>query len=170
MEWHLSGAHQALNAAAAACAAMAAGIAPETIAAGLARTELPGGRNRVFKAEGKTIIDDSYNANPAAMRAALKTVREFADPAKLVLLLGEMRELGAASEAAHREILEAVKELFPGVRLITVGSAFGPDALPDAAEAKKVLAHTARPGDLVFVKGSRGVRLETALPPAGEEL
>ena len=117
-----------------------------------------------------TFIDDSYNANPAAMRAALKAVREFADPAKLVLLLGEMRELGAASEAAHREILEAVKELFPGVRLITVGSAFGPDALPDAAEAKKVLARTARPGDLVFVKGSRGVRLETALPPAGEEL
>ena len=170
VEWHLSGAHQALNAAAAACAAMAAGIAPETIAAGLARTELPGGRNRVFKAEGKTIIDDSYNANPAAMRAALNTLREFADPAKLVLLLGEMRELGAASEAAHREILDEVKKLFPGVRLITVGKAFGPGALPDAAEAKKVLARTARPGDLVFVKGSRGVRLETALPPAGEEL
>ncbi|MBR2373896.1 MAG: UDP-N-acetylmuramoyl-tripeptide--D-alanyl-D-alanine ligase [Lentisphaeria bacterium] len=170
VEWHLSGAHQAMNAAAAATAALAAGIAPEIIAAGLVKTELPGGRNRIFRSGGVTFIDDTYNANPAAVCAALKNLKEFADPAKLVLLLGEMRELGDASAAAHEEVLALAKELFPGCRLITVGSAYGQGALADAAAAREVIVRSLKPGDLLFAKGSRGVKLETALPEADEEL
>lgn len=169
-EWSLTGAHQALNAAAAAAAAYAAGIAPETIVSGIVNTVLPGGRSRIFKSGEITCIDDTYNANPAALRAALKNLKEFADPEKLVLLLGEMRELGDAAAASHREIRELAAELFPGVRLLYVGSAYGGDALPDAESAKVRLEKLLRPGDLLFAKGSRGVGLERALPPADQEL
>lgn len=170
VEWHLSGAHQAMNAAAAATAASAVGIKPEIIVSGLVKTELPGGRNRIFRSGNVTFIDDTYNANPAAVCAALKNLKEFADPEKLVILLGEMRELGDASESAHAQVLELVKILFPGVRLLTVGNAFGKNSLPDAGAAKEKLACMLKPGDLLFAKGSRGVRLETALPEADEEL
>lgn len=51
-----------------------------------------------------TYLNDAYNANPGSMRAAFEHLAEFADPGKLILLLGEMRELGPESEAAHREI------------------------------------------------------------------
>ena len=168
-EWSLTGAHQALNAAAAAAAAWAAGIAPETIVAGLVNTSLPGVRSRIFKSGGITCIDDTYNANPAAVHAALKNLHEFADPEKLVLLLGEMRELGDAAPEAHEGVKKSVRELFPGVRCVLVGSAYGKEALPDAAAAGEFLKNILRPGDLLFAKGSRGVALETALPPADQE-
>ena len=164
LELPLSGAHQAMNAAAAAAAAYAAGIGCEVIAAGLGRTVLPGGRNRIYKSGEITCIDDTYNANPAAVAAALRNLKEFADPEKLVLLLGEMRELGAAAPEAHAGVRELVRELFPGVRLLLVGSPWGEGALADAEAAKEELAKLLRPGDLLFAKGSRGVALEKALP------
>ena len=163
-ELPLSGAHQAMNAAAAAAAAYAAGIDCEAICSGLGRTVLPGGRNRIYKSGEITCIDDTYNANPAAVAAALRNLKEFADPEKLVLLLGEMRELGAAAPEAHAGVKELVGELFPGVRLLLVGSPWGEDALADAESAKEELAKLLRPGDLLFAKGSRGVALEKALP------
>lgn len=164
-ELPLSGAHQAMNAAAAAAAAYAAGIDCEAICSGLRRTVLPGGRNRIYKSSGDiTCIDDTYNANPAAVAAALRNLKEFADPEKLILLLGEMRELGAAAPEAHAGVKELVRELFPGVRLLLVGHAWGDGALADAERAKEELAELLRPGDLLFAKGSRGVALEKALP------
>ena len=165
----LSGAHQAMNAAAAAAAAYASGIEPEVIAAGLARTVLPGGRSRVYRSGEITCIDDTYNANPAAVAAALRNLKEFAAPEKLVLLLGEMRELGAAAPEAHEGVKKLVSELFPGVRLLLVGKSWGSDALPDAEAAGAALAKMLRPGDMLFAKGSRGVALEKALPaPDGD--
>ena len=169
-ELPFSGAHQAMNAAACACAAFAAGIAPETIAKGLSKTVLPGGRNRIYRSGEITCIDDTYNANPVAVAAALKNLKEVADPEKLVLLLGEMRELGAAAPAAHQEIKELAEELFPEARKIYVGASFGENALPDAACAACALEKILQKGDLLFAKGSRGVGLEKALPPADEVL
>ena len=169
-ELPLSGAHQAMNAAAAAAAAFSAGIAPEIIAAGLKKTVLPGGRNRIFLSGGATCIDDTYNANPVAVCAALRNLKEFADPEKTVLLLGEMRELGEAAPAAHAEVKELAQELFPAARKIYVGSLYGSEALPDAAAAAEVVKKLLAPGDLLFAKGSRGVGLEKALPPAEELL
>ena len=165
-EMPLSGAHQAMNAAAAATAAFAAGITPAVIAAGLAKTVLPGGRSRIYTSKGVTCVDDTYNANPAAVTAALHNLKEFAEPEKLILLLGEMRELGDASEAAHAEVRAAAEQLFPGARMIFVGENWGADALPDALSAKAALEKMLRQGDLLFAKGSRGVALEKALPEA----
>ena len=169
-EMPLSGAHQAMNAAAAATAAYAAGIPPEKIAAGLAQTTLPGGRCKVYRAGEITVLDDTYNANPVAVSAALKNLKEFAAPEKTVLLLGEMRELGSAAPAAHAEIQLLAEELFPEARKIFVGSSYGETAFPDSLSAAETLKNILRPGDLLFAKGSRGVALEKILPPADEVL
>lgn len=169
ISWRLAGRHQARNAAAAAAAALAAGVEPAVIAEGLEKTVLPGMRSRVTRLEGVTYLNDAYNANPGSMRAAFEHLAEFADPAHLVLLLGEMRELGEESEREHAEVLELARKMFPGARIATVGDGFrnagcgchfesAPDARSFIAEAK--------PGDLVFVKGSRGIAAEEALPEA----
>ncbi len=169
-EMALSGAHQAMNAAAAAAAAFAAGIDVETIASGLAATVLPGGRSRIYRSGAITCIDDTYNANPVAVTAALKNLKEFAEVDKLVVLLGEMRELGDSSCEAHAAVRRCVEELFPGVRLLLVGKAWGEGAYPDSESVKSVVEKTLRPGDLLFAKGSRGVALEKALPAADGEI
>lgn len=169
-ELPFSGAHQAMNAAAAATAAFAAGISPEIIAGGLSKTVLPGGRNRIYRSGKITCIDDTYNANPVAVCAALKNLKEVTDPRKLVLLLGEMRELGAAAPAAHQEVRALAEELFPEARKIYVGASFGNDALPDALAAAALLEKLLCDGDVLFAKGSRGVALEKALPVVDELL
>ena len=167
ISWSLTGRHQAVNAAAAAAAALAAGIAPAVIAEGLERTVLPGMRGKLVRSGGVTYLNDAYNANPGSMRAAFEHLAEFADPGKLILLLGEMRELGPESEAAHREIYGLAARLFPGARIVTVGDGFrnagGGEHFASAADARRVTAE-AKPGDLVFAKGSRGIGVEAALP------
>ena len=121
--------------------------------------------------QSKTIyVNDAYNANPGSMRAALANLAEFADPARLVLVLGEMRELGGSEAAEHRALVENALQTFPGVRLLTVGRAFGecPGALrfDRSEEVGETLAKLVRDGDLVFAKGSRGIAVELALPEA----
>ncbi len=168
VEWPLVGRHQAVNASAAACAALAAGIPPAAIAAGLANTRLPGMRTKITEIDGVTYVNDAYNANPGSMRASFEWLAEFADPAKLILALGEMRELGRDSAAEHAALLEHARKHFPGVRILSVGGAFGPtpgvEHSADAAAAAPRLAELVRKGDLVFAKGSRGVAMELALP------
>lgn len=168
VEWPLVGRHQAVNASAAACAALAAGIRPATIAAGLANTRLPGMRTKITEIDGVTYVNDAYNANPGSMRASFEWLAEFADPAKLLLALGEMRELGRDSAAEHAALLELAREHFPGVRILSVGGAFAPtpgvEHFADAAAAAPRLAELVRAGDLVFAKGSRGIAMELALP------
>ena len=170
LEWALTGRHQARNAAAAAALAVAIGIPPETIAAGAVHARLPGMRSKVTRLDGVTYVNDAYNANPGSMRAALANLAEFADPARLVLVLGEMRELGGSEAAEHRALVENALQTFPGVRLLTVGRAFGecPGALrfDRSEEVGETLAKLVRDGDLVFAKGSRGIAVELALPEA----
>jgi UDP-N-acetylmuramoyl-tripeptide--D-alanyl-D-alanine ligase len=121
---------------------------------------------------GVTLIDDSYNSSPAALRQALDTVAAAAGCARKVAVLGEMLELGAHAEALHRESGRAAAGAGLDL-LITVGSAPA-EALADAAiaagmsadavtrvatreEAVDAALARVRPGDLVLVKGSRGI-------------
>ncbi len=170
VEWPLAGRHQAVNAAAAACAALAAGISPAVIMAGLADTRLPGMRTKITELGGVTYVNDAYNANPGSMRASFDWLAEFADPEKLILALGEMRELGRNSAAEHAALLELARRTFPGARILTVGGAFAPmtgvEHFTNAADAAPRLAEMAGTGDLVFAKGSRGIAMELALPEA----
>lgn len=169
VEWHLSGRHQALNAASASAAAWAAGISAEAIVAGLPQVKLPGMRMKKTLVDGVTYINDAYNANPASMTATLKQLSEaIIDDSKLVLLLGGMRELGEISVSAHRQIMELARKLFPHALIITVGSEFdnSPGDRHFPASAMDILAGVVNFGDTVFAKGSRGIALEKALPEA----
>ncbi|MEH3039672.1 MAG: UDP-N-acetylmuramoyl-tripeptide--D-alanyl-D-alanine ligase [Sphingomonas paucimobilis] len=142
--------------------------------AGLALADLAGlagrgARRRVKLAGGEALlIDESYNANPASMRATLKVLAaERAD--RRIAVLGEMRELGESSDAYHAALAVPIDEA--GVsRAVLVGQGMLPLAkalegrietvhVPDAAAAAQVLATLITPGDAVLVKGSNGVGL-----------
>ncbi len=115
------GRHHVMNALSAAAVGWGMGLSPSTIAAGLATyrpVKMRMQRHRL--ADGRTLIDDTYNANPGSMLAALRTVAAASGGKPVVAVLGDMRELGPASAALHREVGRLLAEL--GVRqLITLG-------------------------------------------------
>jgi UDP-N-acetylmuramoyl-tripeptide--D-alanyl-D-alanine ligase len=162
------------NALAAVAAGLAAGMTLDGILPGLAVTATAPHRSAIVAARGLTIVDDSYNASPASMRAALDLLGGL--PGRHVAVLGEMRELGDQHEAGHRDVGAAAA----GLDLLVVvdggpgGAAAGiadgardaglaPERIVVAADAVdavgKVRAH-ASAGDVVLVKASRGVELE----------
>jgi UDP-N-acetylmuramoyl-tripeptide--D-alanyl-D-alanine ligase len=112
---------------------------------------------------GGVLLNDCYNANPVSMRAALEHLVTRAEGHRRVAVLGEMSELGTEAPAYHREIGELVHRL--GIeQVIGVGElarAYGGDWVPSAADAAARLRAALRPGDVVLVKGSRSVGLET---------
>jgi len=114
--------------------------------------ELPG---------GGLLLDDSYNANPISMRAALEHLSDRAQGRRRVAVLGDMRELGPEGPAYHAEIGDLVREL--GIeRVIAVGElarAYGGEWVATAEDAASRLRDELRPGDVVLVKGSLAVGL-----------
>lgn len=118
-------------------------------------------------AGGGILIDDCYNANPVAMRAALRDLAERGG--RRVAVLGDMMELGPDETRFHREIGEFVAELGVDV-LVAVGSraanyVIGAAGVPavqfvDSSAAARDIANVLEPGDTVLVKGSRSVALE----------
>ncbi len=174
VQWSIPGRHQAGNAAAAALAALTFGIPFEKIAEGLSRTKLPGLRMRISEHGCSTWINDAYNANPDSMAASLNWLSEFADPKKLVLVLGDMGELGESSAEGHRSVCVLAKHLFPEARFLVVGPRMtaaaeetGLDctAYPSAQDAAAASVQI-EAGCLVFLKASRSTHLEL-LEPAG---
>lgn len=110
--WELTGEHQAANAAAAAALASGLGIAPEVIARGLSRTQLPGKRMKSEVVNGTTWINDAYNANPQSMQSSLQCIAENSAGTPLLLVLGDMLELGAEEIAYHAAVLDKAEQLF----------------------------------------------------------
>lgn len=169
------GAHQALNAAAAATAALAVGMSLEEAAGALTRvTTLSKWRMELHELpNGVLLLNDAYNANPESMRAALDAVAAIGADASVrrtVGVLGVMRELGEASEAAHREIGEYAATRVD--QLLVVGAdargihdgataAGGASVFVDDNPAAVTwLGEQLREGDAVLVKASRGARLD----------
>ncbi|AQR73520.1 UDP-N-acetylmuramoyl-tripeptide--D-alanyl-D-alanine ligase [Sphingomonas sp. LM7] len=150
--------------------------------AGLALAEMGGlaGRGARFMAElpnGEAlVIDESYNANPASMRATLAVLAN--EHGRKIAVLGEMRELGDHSDSFHADLAEPIEAA--GVsHAILVGEAMRPLAkalegrvefvhVPDAATARERLSAVLAPGDAVLVKGSNGVRLSTVVAALAE--
>lgn len=166
----LPGVHNVANALAAAALAMAADVAPELVVAGLAHAEAEAGRlQHETLADGTVLIDDSYNANPGSVRAAIDLLAGAARPRTLVL--GEMLELGEESAAKHAEMGERARAR--GIeRLVGVGPALAPTVAAFgagaelieqrsavAAAAKGLLADSAT----ILVKGSRGAAMESVI-------
>lgn len=177
---NLLGAACASNAAAAVAAALAAWNRPlgpaqlDAIARSLESVAPVEGRLRTREARGVVIIDDSYNANPRSVRAALAAARETADGLKtrLVVALGDMLELGGLSAAMHAEAIRDILAARPSA-CIAVGAemAAAIGACADANRSHTVLARNSeaaasivrdivRPGDVLLVKGSRGIAME----------
>ena len=164
----LAGRHNVRNALAAAAMAMAVGAGLDQIRAGLEASERVAGRlvARPLRS-GALLIDDSYNANPGSLAAAIDTLAEGGGEAWLVL--GDMRELGADEVALHAEVgararAAGIARLFTlGPLSAHAGAAFGAGAAHfEAHEALlQALAPALRPGVRVLVKGSRGSAMDT---------
>jgi UDP-N-acetylmuramoyl-tripeptide--D-alanyl-D-alanine ligase len=161
------GAHNVGNALAAAAAAGAAGASLEDIALGLAEFRAVSGRLQLKAgARGSWIIDDSYNANPSSVRAALELLRSL--PGATWLVLGDMAELGESSENSHAHIGSYARDC--GIkRLFAMGplssravETFGPGGewFADAESLTRRLQAELSAGVTVLIKGSRINRLE----------
>jgi UDP-N-acetylmuramoyl-tripeptide--D-alanyl-D-alanine ligase len=169
------GLHMVQNALLAVAAGRMFGLSLEDCAAGLAAAPLTKARLQIKRIRGVQFIDDSYNANPESMKAALHTLVELDADGKRIAVLGEMRELGEESARGHREVGETAAEL--GVdQLIAIGdmAAVIAEAARNAglqntsiarstSEAAELLGEIAASGDLVLVKGSRAARTERVI-------
>ncbi|MHB9094486.1 MAG: UDP-N-acetylmuramoyl-tripeptide--D-alanyl-D-alanine ligase, partial [Eubacteriales bacterium] len=168
------GRHNVQNALAAVGVGLEAGLTREQIKSGLESTRLTAMRLEVIESKRTTIINDTYNANPASTKAALQILADLGEGRRKVAILGDMYELGRRAAEGHREVGSeaAAKEVDV---LITVGRlaeeiALGASTAERApeeiisfntnAEVKKFLEKIIRPGDMVLVKGSRGMKLE----------
>jgi UDP-N-acetylmuramoyl-tripeptide--D-alanyl-D-alanine ligase len=169
----LHGEHQALNAAQAlAVAHRGFGLDLATAADALAAVRPARWRLEMHvNAEGVTVLNDAYNANPASMDAALQALARTSTVGRRIAVLGDMRELGVHSDDAHAGVGRRAAALRVDV-LIGVGEgghaiaaaagATVPKVLTanDAREALRIVSDLAAPGDTVLVKGSRAVGLE----------
>lgn len=163
------GAHHAINAAAAAAAAIAAGLDLQTIAERLstAGASSPMRMERHVRADGLVVINDAYNANPESMAAALRAVADIGR-GHAVAVLGEMLELGEDSAEAHREIGRLAAQLGfarvvavgEGARPIADGAGAIAELVDDVDMAVSTLSASLHADDIVLVKASRGGRLE----------
>jgi len=177
----VAGSHMVQNALLAVAAGRAFGLSIEECAAGLAAAPLTKARLQIKEIGGVHFLDDSYNANPDSMKAALRTLVELDTEGKRIAVLGEMRELGTQSERGHREVGETAATL--GVnQLITIGDAAkliaegartaGLDKVSSTrstTEAARLLGDIAEPGDLVLIKGSRAARTEEVIEKFGNQ-
>ena len=167
------GRHNVYNALAAAAAAHALGVSAELIRLGLEEFTPYDKRFQLEELSGVVLIDDSYNANPASMAAALETLREVREEGRAAAVLGDMLELGAGTEAAHTDLgrlaadcverLYLLGDLGKQVAQGAVAAGFAPEGIlvaGDHAEIARDLLAWVQPGDCVLVKGSRGMRME----------
>lgn len=172
------GLHLAMNAAAAVAVAFAARAPLEGLGRRLGRYEPVGMRLRIEAGPlGTRVLNDAYNANPISMAASLRTLAALGG--RRVALLGDMLELGAGEDEAHREILALALALgldrvgLAGPRFGRALDALGRDRALWGADATALGARIRgelRPGDVVLVKGSRGSRMEAALAAISGEV
>jgi murE/murF fusion protein len=179
---HIPGVHNISDAVAAAAIAHAAGLGISEIAAGLDTFRPADKRMQIVKGKGGlSILNDTYNANPASMRAALTTFCQQ-EGKKRMAVLGDMLELGPASAEAHREVGSYAAGL--GLDYLSLFGGFAAETAKGARTAgmdslrvrifqeksgivvgiEELLAGSQlQTGDWLLVKGSRGMRLETVV-------
>lgn len=168
----LGGRHNVTNALAAAAVGVALKLDLEDVARGLGEARAPARRGQWVVAGDVTILDDTYNASPTSVRAALQMLSARRRGRRAVVVLGDMLELGAMTDEAHREMGREVAAL-PADEFVGIGraAALAVEAartagIAEAYHAKSyddAVAHLVKrlaPGDVVLVKGSRGMRME----------
>lgn len=182
IELPVPGAHHATNAAAAFAVARWFGMAPERIVERLRSFRPPQGRTELEEVGGVKLVDDAYNANPASVRAAVEALRG-ATNGRRVFVLGDMLELGVDSAASHdrviRAAIESGIEVLVAVGPATVDAACAYELDPKGIEvhccadirtANDLLDGLVRAGDTVWIKGSRGMKLDGVVRHLRERL
>jgi UDP-N-acetylmuramoyl-tripeptide--D-alanyl-D-alanine ligase len=168
------GEHMVADALAAAAVGWSLGVSAEEAAHGLAHAPVSRGRMQVMRVGDVRVVDDSYNANPTSVAAALKAARWMAGKGRCVAVLGYMAELGPIADEEHERAgrlaarlgIDELVVVGSEARLIAVGAereGFEPDRIhlcDDVAQATDRLPGIIRRGDLVLVKASRVARLE----------
>jgi len=163
----IAGRHNALNATAAAAAALAAGIPLPVIARGLAAFSAVAGRLvKSMLPGGAVMLDDTYNANPDSVRAAVDVLRGIGG--RRVLVLGRMAEVGEHGPAFHREVgayarqhgIDALYTLGPEAAQAADAFGAGAESFADIDAVIAAARAAAQPGTTLLVKGSRSARME----------
>ncbi len=177
LELPLPGMHNLMNALAALTCAMVLG---EDLSVAVERLrEMPplAGRLHFHEQEGVLILDDSYNANPDSLKAALEVFSRIRRPGRKAVLLGDMLELGAQAESLHVEagrwVVSTQPQLLVAVGPLarwTLAGAWEEDlgrlaghSFDTSEDAGRFLMQWLKPGDALFVKGSRGMQMERAV-------
>ena len=172
----LPGEHRVGNALSAAAVALELGATPEEVATRLSGLERRSARRMevVTRPDGVTILNDSFNANPESMRAALRALTAIGKHRRTWAVLGEMKELGELAAGEHdalgrfavREDGRRIVAVGPGAGAVQRGAADegseGAEAVwvPDADAALDLLRRQVEPGDVILVKASRAAGLE----------
>ncbi|MCC6609857.1 MAG: UDP-N-acetylmuramoyl-tripeptide--D-alanyl-D-alanine ligase [Burkholderiales bacterium] len=173
---HVAGLHNVRNALAAAAAATAVGAGLGAVADGLASFRAVKGRlQRRIGRSGATVIDDTYNANPDSVRAAIDVLAQTGPPR--ILVLGDMGEVGARGAAFHEEAgayarqsgIESLLALGPLARDAAAAFGAGAEHFESATELSRRLLRMLVPGMTVLVKGSRFMRMEQVVGAIVEE-
>ena len=175
----LPGAHLLPNVLAAAAAGLVDGMAHEEVCAALEALDVPLRLNVRTLPGGITLLDDTYNASPAATLAALDLLAEM--PGRKLALLGDMLELGELAESSHDEVgrragqvvdaLFTVGDLASRIAGAARGCGHGAvEHLATREAAASALIATLRPGDALLVKGSRALALETVVAEVESQL
>ncbi|MGN0820749.1 MAG: UDP-N-acetylmuramoyl-tripeptide--D-alanyl-D-alanine ligase [Akkermansia sp.] len=170
------GQHMVSNSLLAAAAGWKLGCTLEQIAAGLSSATLTKGRLACKQVEGYTVVDDTYNANPESMKAALRTVAALEGPKRRFAVLGKMGELGEGGIAAHAEIGWCAASLGYAAVVVVGEECAETNALCQAAaetipavlvntpaEAAATLRSMTEPGDAILFKGSRSAGMERTM-------
>jgi len=184
LELSLAGRHVIANALGALAAASVWGITPEESGEVLRSLRAPAMRGELLKfADGSAVINDSYNSSPAALHAMIAVLASTPDYKRRVLAAGEMRELGATSPELHREAGKFAAQTGKidwvfgvagnGAEIVEGAVAAGvPRAqakvFASSEEAANFLGEFLQPGDLMLVKGSRGVKMERVVEALAE--
>jgi len=169
----LLGEHSIYNALAAVAVGLQYGVTLQEAAESLASLSAGDKRGQVLEYAGATIINDCYNSNPKALDSMVRSLAQMPAQRRIVVA-GEMLELGPSGEAMHRDCGQLMGtygvDLVLGVRGLARLIVEGADAAnvsaefaATAEEAGEWLQRNVKPGDLVLLKASRGVRLERAL-------
>lgn len=177
VELPMLGAHHGANALLVLAVVRAMDLDAETAAAALGEMDAPQGRGRFLSLPGGIrVLDDTYNANPESMHAALQAAETAG---ARVFVLGDMLELGSLEASGHLAVLRdalqrsprlviCVGPRFAGAVKTVKGDAVVPSSLellcvPTSDEAGELLCRSARSGDVILLKGSRGIALERAI-------
>jgi UDP-N-acetylmuramoyl-tripeptide--D-alanyl-D-alanine ligase len=182
----IHGLHNAINAVAAIAVARELGMSPADIRQGLRQVRLSGMRLEIKQCGSLTVINDAYNANPASMLAAFAVLNEVAENRRRVGVLGNMLELGERTAEAHRDVgraaagcmdaLIAVGDMAQGIIEGAIAAGFPAGntfTCHDSSTVGPVLKQILRGNEVLLVKASRGMHLETvvdALCTGGEVL